>query len=235
MELPVEERRRYAVLRLPFGTGNDGSDGRELGACLGRLLGPCVAAPRTALLATPRKEGGKKPIWSFNIASLGVDAFIAHMTNRLKNVFPGDFYKLWVDLASVFYDLAWPTRELSVRAIAADGSVTREFTRRLLLLAVGVSGKRQYGSNKAILPGEENVCAVSQMSLFRKLAVKEPLQSGQHRRLPEVDLFGADRLELGYGDRVLFQADGEITRFEAGDFPLRIELRPDSYLALSVR
>ncbi len=233
MGLPIEERRHYAVLRLPFGTGNDGSDGRRLPESLGSIVGPCVAAPRTAILASPNPVGGKKPIWSFNIASLGADAFIAHMTNRFKNVFPGDFYKLWVDLASVFYDFLWPSRELALKAFAASGAAIREFARPLLLLAMGASGRRQYGSNKPILPGEENVIAVSQMPLFRKLAVKGPLQRGEHRGIPEVELFEAQRLEIGYGDRILFQADGEITRLEAGDFPLRMELVDGAYLVLS--
>jgi diacylglycerol kinase family enzyme len=232
MELPPEERRHYAVLRLPFGTGNDGSDGRSLSMSLGRLRGPCVVAPKTAILASPGPRGGKAPIWSFNIASLGVDAFIAHMTNRLKNVFPGDFFKLWVDLASVFYDFAWPTRELRLKAYTALGSVVRDFERKLLLLAIGASGRRQYGSNKSILPDDDNVCAVSQMSLFRKLALKGPLQSGMHRSFPEADLFSAQRLEIEYGDRILFQADGEVVRFDADDFPLRMELVPEAYLAL---
>lgn len=233
MELPPAERRHYIVLRLPFGTGNDGSDGRDLFACLGRLLGPCVASSRTAILTTPNPVGGKRPIWSFNIASFGVDAFIAHMTNRLKTTFPGDFYKLWVDIAAVFYDLAWPSREMGLRAFSATGAVARDFKRRLLLLAIGASGKRQYGSNKAILPDDDNVCAVSQMPLLRKLAAKGPLQRGGHRGFPEVDLFSAARLELDYSDRILFQADGEITRFEAGDFPIFVELVPEAYLCLS--
>jgi diacylglycerol kinase family enzyme len=233
MELPTEERRHYLVLRLPFGTGNDGSDGRDLSASLGQLLEPCVAIPKTAILVSPNREGGKAPIWSFNIASFGVDAFITHMTNHLKNIFPGDSYKLWVDIASVFYDFAWPTRDLELKAYAETGAVVRNFSRRLLLLAIGASGYRQYGSNKAILPGVENVCAVTQMSVFRKLAVKGPLQSGAHRGFPEVDLFSAQRLELKYSDRILFQADGEATRFDAEDFPLKVELVSDSYLTIS--
>lgn len=233
MELPTEERRHYAVLRLPFGTGNDGSDGRDLLACLGRLLGPCLATPMTAIRTSPAGAGGKAPIWSFNIASFGADAYIAHMTNRLKTVFPGDFYKLWVDLAAVFYDLAWPSRELGLKAFSAGGEPVREFRRRLLLLAIGASGNRQYGSNKSILPDENNVCAVSQMPLLRKLAVKGPLQSGGHKAFPEVELFSARRLVLDYADRILFQADGEITRFDAPDFPLTMELVNDAYLALS--
>jgi diacylglycerol kinase family enzyme len=229
MELPVEERRHYAVLRLPFGTGNDGSDGRDLRVTLGRFKGPCVAVPGTAVLTSPNPAGGKAPIWAFNIASLGIDAYITLMTNRLKRIFPGDFYKLWVEIASVLYDFVWPSRELALKAYSAAGSLAREFRRRLLLVAIGASGRRQYGSNKSVLPDEDNVCAVSQMPLLRKLAVKGPLQKGTHRGIPEIDLFSASRLEIDYPDRILFQADGESSLFEPGDFPLRIELLPDAY------
>jgi diacylglycerol kinase family enzyme len=233
MELPTAERKHYAVLRLPFGTGNDGSDGRNLHASLGRFKGPCLALPRTAILTSPKPEGGKRPIWGFNIVSLGVDAYITHMTNRLKKLFPGDFYKFWVDIASVLYDFVWPTRELALKAFSAAGTVVHEFKRELLLVAIGASGRRQYGSNKAILPDDDNVCAVSQMPLLRKLALKGPLQKGTHRGFPEVDFFSASRLEIEYADRILFQADGEDARFDAADFPLRIELLHDAYQVLS--
>ncbi len=68
---------------------------------------------------------------------------------------------------------------MGLRAFSATGAVARDFSRRLLLLAIGASGNRQYGSNKAILPDDNNVCAVSQMPLLRKLAAKGPLQKGR--------------------------------------------------------
>ena len=233
MELPPEERRHYAVLRLPFGTGNDGSDGRDLRVALGRFLGPCAFSQSVAVLTTPKPEGGKGPIWAFNIASFGIDAYVTLMTNKLKTVFPGDFYKLWVDIASVFYNTAWPTREMGIKAHSAAGDLVRDFHREILFVAMGISGRRRYGSNKPILPGDENVCAVNQMPILRKLAVKGPLQTGGHRGFPEVDLFGARKLLIDYADRILFQADGEVTRFDPPDFPLTMELVGDAYLTLS--
>ncbi len=233
MELPPEERRHYAVLRLPFGTGNDGSDGRDLHVALGRFLGPCAFTPRIAVLTTPKGAGGKKPIWAFNIASFGIDAYVTSMTNKLKTVFPGDFYKLWVDIASVFYNFVWPTREMAIKASSATGDIVRDIRREILFVAMGISGGRRYGSNKPILPGDENVCAVNQMPILRKLAVKGPLQTGGHRGFPEVDLFSAHKLLIDYADRILFQADGEVTRFEAPDFPTTMELVGDAYQTLS--
>ena len=229
VELPPEERRRYAVLRLPFGTGNDGSDGRDLRVCLSRLLGPCAFAPRTGVLITPAAAGGKKPIWSFNIASFGADAFIAHMTNEFKAFFPGDFYKICVDIASVFYNLAWPSspRPAGLLGLGREGA---RVPPQNLLLAIGASGRRQYGSNKAILPDDNNVCAMPQVSLLRKLAIKGPLQTGHHE-VSEVELFSASRIELEYGSRLLFQADGEITRFDAADFPIVVKTSKTSTFA----
>jgi diacylglycerol kinase family enzyme len=230
MSLPVEERRHWLVLRLPLGTGNDGSEGRDLGTALGRFLHPCRAGSRPAILVTPNPGGGRQALWSFNIASIGVDAFVADMTNRLKSSFPGDSYKFMVDVAAVAYDFVWPARPMVVRASGPKGE--RLIEKGCLLLAVGASGRRQYGSNKKILPGEENVCFIPQLSLFRKLAVKGPISDGGHAAFPEVELFEADRLLVEYPAPLLFQADGEVTRLETADFPLEFRIIPDAYRVL---
>ncbi|PKL07429.1 MAG: hypothetical protein CVV51_14145, partial [Spirochaetae bacterium HGW-Spirochaetae-7] len=50
---PDELRDRFTVLRLPMGTGNDGSDGRELADSLSRLLGKGAVAVQPALRVRP--------------------------------------------------------------------------------------------------------------------------------------------------------------------------------------
>lgn len=228
MELPPEERDRWLVLRLPLGTGNDGSEGRDLTVALGRFLGPCTAEPRPALLVRPNPAGGKAPLWSFNIASVGADAFIAHLTNRLKTRFPGDSYKVMVDVAAVTYDLLWPSRPMTIRSWQ-EGAGERLVEGDCLLLAIGATGDRQYGSNKKILPGADNVCFIPRMSLFGKLAIKGPISAGHHSRFREVQLFSADRLLFEYPGPLLFQADGEVIRLEAGDFPLEFTVVRNAY------
>ena len=226
MDLTEAERSRFVVLRLPLGTGNDGADARELLPALSLLLGPSRFYRQSALRVTPAsagRPGGKGPWWSFNIASLGADAFVSDMTNRLKLTFPGDSYKLWVELATVFYDALWPTRGFEVRAWDAKGREVRFFRGDLLLLAMGVSGRRTYGSNKPILPDDDDVCMVRQMPFLRKLVVKGPLTTGRHRGIPEVDLFSAARVEIGFRLRALVQMDGEVERLEPGDFPVVFE------------
>lgn len=226
MDLTEAERSRFVVLRLPMGTGNDGADSRELLPALELLLGPSRFDRQSALRVTPAsagKPGGKGPWWSFNIASLGADAFVSDMTNRLKLTFPGDSYKLWAELATVFYDALWPTRGYEVRAWDARGKEVKRFYGDILLLAMGVSGHRTYGSNKAILPDDDDVCLVRQMPLLRKLVVKGPLTTGRHRGHPEVDLFSAAKVEIGFRHRALVQMDGEVERLAAEDFPVVFE------------
>jgi diacylglycerol kinase family enzyme len=235
VEMPASEHGRFALLRLPLGTGNDGSEGRDLVSCLGRLLGPMAFAPSRALRVVPNPSGGKLPLWSFNIASVGLDAFVCQMTNRLKAVLPGDSFKFWVDVASVFYDRIWPPAELSVTAFDEAGAEIFSFKKTCILLAMGASGRRQYGSNKPILPDEDNACAVFQMSLLKKLAFKDRIASGLHRDLGAdyVKLFSASRIRLDYDRGILLQREGEVAELAAADFPLDLELSEPLYNVLS--
>jgi diacylglycerol kinase family enzyme len=232
MELEPEKRSRFLVLRLPFGTGNDGSDGRDLVESLGRLLGVCASEARPAIRCRAAASSGRGTFWAFNIASFGLDAYVAHMTNRLKSLFPGDSYKLWVDLSTVLYDRIFRVVPMGIRAWRDAGEPVRDLRRACLLLAIGASGNRQYGSNKRILPDEDNVCAISQTGLFTKLAAKGRIERGLHRGLPIVDLFSAYRIEVEYGERVLFQADGEVVDLKPSDFPFTLDIEPNSYNVL---
>ncbi len=233
-DLSPEERERFALLRLPFGTGNDGSEGRSLDVCLGRLLGPASAVPRRAIRVIPNPLGGKLPMYSFNIASIGLDAYVCDMTNRLKTAFPGDSYKFWVDVASVFYELAWPLAPLGVRATDSRGRLCAAFRETCLLFAFGASGNRQYGANKPILPDKDNACVVFSMPLLKKLAFKDRIASGGHRSLggDVVRLFSAERVVFDYGRGILLQRDGEVTELSPQDFPLTMELTEPCYNVL---
>lgn len=214
---------RVCLLRLPFGTGNDGSDGRTLGESLRLLTGPAYFALQRAVrvYAANKKDS---PWYAFNIASIGLDAFVTNMTNRLKNVMPGDSYKVWLDIACLFYNRIYRIGNMKVRATAADGAVVMEHTDRMALYVMGASGFRTYGSNQKILPDANNVCGIREMPLIRKLALKPRILVGSHALLPEVVLYGADRVVFDYGEKILVQLDGEAHLLEAADFPLVMEL-----------
>jgi diacylglycerol kinase family enzyme len=224
---PAHVRSNIAVLRLPLGTGNDGTDSACLSGALELLVNPVHIefAPAVLLTTAPDGPAGEKgPYLAFNILSVGLDAFVTHMTNKMKGRFPGDSYKLWVDIASIFYDSAYKVDYLDVRALDDQNSEIRLIHEKLLLLAMGVSGYRTYGSQKKILPDDRNVCAIKQMLLHRKVAIKSQAAKGTHINNPEADLFSAHRLEFSGKYPILAQMDGETILLQLEDFPAAMEL-----------
>jgi diacylglycerol kinase family enzyme len=234
---PLALRSNAAVLRLPMGTGNDGADSPDLASALDLLIKPSRIeyAPALRLIpaqggplingdVSPGVDGAKGPFLAFNILSVGIDAFITHMTNKMKGKLPGDFYKLWVDIASLLYDRLYTVGFLDVKAFDEHGGGVRSFREKLLLLAIGISGHRTYGSQKKILPDDRNVCALKQMSLLRKLALKGLFTTGTHINKPEAILFNAHRVEFSGDYPILAQMDGETVLLQREDFPALIEM-----------
>lgn len=211
------------LLRLPFGTGNDGSDGRSLDQSLALLTGETTFQKQSAVRVSTSGQNAKS-WYAFNIASVGLDAFVTYMTNKVKHLFPGDFYKIWVDLACLFYDRIYRIGEMSVIAEDRDGKELRRDGGRMILYLMGASGSRTYGSNQKILPDERNVCGMRDMSLARKLTLKPHLKDGSHAAFPECILYSANRIVIDYGERILLQLDGEGHLLEPTDFPLTMEL-----------
>ena len=220
---PAAIRSNFAVLRLPMGTGNDGADGWELEPVLDRLIYPSVIEYARALrltTATPRKG----PFMAFNILSVGLDAFVTHMTNKMKGTLPGDSYKLWVDIASLLYYRLYTVGSMEVSAYDDAGRQVETFNEKVLLMAVGAGGRRTYGSHKWILPDDRNVCVVRQMPLLRKVALKGLFTTGEHIHKPESKLFNAHRVEFRGENPILAQMDGETVLLKPEDFPAAIEL-----------
>ena len=224
---PESVRSNVAVLRLPMGTGNDGADSPDLAKALDLLIKPSRVELAPAIRLLPAPGGGlatKGPFIAFNVLSVGIDAFITHMTNKMKKKSPGDFYKLWVDVAALLYGALYTVGFLDVRAPGGRGEEAIAFREKLLLIAVGASGRRTYGSRKRILPDERNVCALRQMPLLRKLALKGPLAKGLHAGQPEARMFSARRVEISGEHPILAQTDGETVLLRKEDFPAVIEL-----------
>ena len=219
---PAELRRDFAVLRLPMGTGNDGSDAWELDKALSLIIEPSVVKQQRAIRLIP--ASGKGPYLAFNILSVGLDAFVTHMTNKMKGKLPGDSYKLWVDVAALLYDRIYKVDFMDVRARNEEGNEVKAFREKLLLLAVGESGRRTYGSHKWILPDDRNVCAIKQMHVLKKFALKGLFSKGGHVHRPEAMLWNAHAVEFSARPPILAQMDGESVLLEEGDFPAVIEL-----------
>jgi diacylglycerol kinase family enzyme len=220
---PGEIQSSCAVLRLPMGTGNDGADAPELSAALARIIEPSkIALARALQLTTSTK--GKGPFLAFNILSVGFDAFVTDSTNKMKGRLPGDSYKLWVDVASIFYDKLYEVGPMYVTAFDEEGRQVQSLHESVLLLAVGASGNRTYGSHQHVLPDERNVCLLRQMPLRRKLVLKTLFAKGQHTNMPEANLFNASRVEFHGAYSILAQMDGEAVLLKKEDFPCAITL-----------
>jgi diacylglycerol kinase family enzyme len=214
---------RFVILRLPMGTGNDGADSPHLDRALDLLIKPSVIQKRRALFLETA-VAGKGPFPAFNILSVGLDAFVTHMTNKMKGNLPGDSYKLWVDVASLLYDKLYKVRPMNITVYDDHGAVIDTLEKTVLLAAVGESGFRTYGSQKKILPDERNVCIVEQMSLLRKVALKGLFTTGEHTSLPESHLYTAQRIEITGTENILAQMDGEAVELTPADFPCTIAL-----------
>ncbi|MDR2942757.1 MAG: diacylglycerol kinase [Treponema sp.] len=235
---PARFRSSCAVLRLPLGTGNDGADSPVMEGALDLLIKP-VNVEYTPALRLVTAQGGparsKGPFLAFNILSAGLDAFVTHMTNKMKGKLPGDSYKLWVDIAALFYDRLYKVDYINVKAFNDKGKEVNSFREKLLLLAVGASGYRTYGSGNKILPDGRNVCAVKQMPLLRKIALKDLFGTGEHIDKPESILFNAHKVEFSSIYPLLAQMDGEAVLLERDDFPASIELTEPLIPLLKIR
>jgi diacylglycerol kinase family enzyme len=142
----------------------------------------------------------------------------------MKALLPGDSYKLWVDLAALFYDRIFKIGPMDVEAFDEAGNTVQALREPVLLLAAGASGRRTYGSQKHILPDERNVCVTRQMSLLRKIKLKERFSAGTHIDAPECLLFNAAKIIFTTNEPILAQTDGETVLIQAEDFPACVEM-----------
>jgi diacylglycerol kinase family enzyme len=220
-------RRSIAVLRLPMGTGNDGADSPTLAGALDLLLNPVHIEFTSAVQLVTAQNGSsawkKEDFLAFNILSLGLDAYVTHMTNVRKGK-PGSGYKFWIDMAALSYEKKYNVDYFDVRAFDVNNKELLSFREKLLLLAMGVTGHRTYGSQQHILPDNRNVCGVKKIPFSRKLKIKKQIAKGKHLKNRDAILFNAHRLEIKFNQPILVQMDGETALLQPDDFPAVISL-----------
>lgn len=213
---------KVCFIRMPFGTGNDATDGRKLDQTMALLTGEAYFA-RQGAVHVHSPANTKIDFYAFNIASIGLDAFVTHITNRVKRFFPGDFYKFCVDAACLFYNKIYKVNKMTVSAMQITDELIFTHEDRMILYAMGISGFRTYGSNQKILPDTNNVCGVREMPLLRKLKLKKLFRFGAHTAVPETLLYSANKLVINYSEKILVQVDGESHLLIPSDFPIVME------------
>ena len=224
LDLPREVREGILFFRLPLGTGNDAAETRDWSTALEALSGRgAVGVLVQPLRVLEVKAQGHPLHFSFNIASVGLDAFVVHMTNRLKSWFPGNSYSLMVDVATFFYELFVQVVP-STLELTTQGKLVLRWEDRFLLAALGTSGHRTYGAGKRVLPDEDNFCLAGKRNIFSKLAYRKPFYQGTHRGLEGITLARGDRLQVVSPVRVPIQMDGEVLWLDPPDFPLVMEV-----------
>ncbi|MFW5684837.1 MAG: diacylglycerol/lipid kinase family protein [Spirochaetota bacterium] len=211
-----------AFVRLPFGTGNDGADAPDLPTAVRLLLGSAELRRTGRLVVRP---AGMSEFSGYNIASIGLDAYVAYLTNRLKGRFTGDLYKLLADVMTLFYERVVGAGRMRAEIIddrGRPGGLEGEF----LLFAVGVSGYRQYGGGKLVMPGYENLCAIESLGLLGKLRLKSLFYRGEHIHEPNVSMRAVTRAIVHYERSIPLQIDGETVWLHAENFPLEFQVLP---------
>lgn len=202
-----------AVLRLPYGSGNDSADVPTFAHLFEDTVG-WQAGYADAVRVTTRLE----TLYAFNIASIGLDAFITDMHGRLKRVLPGDSYRMITNVAVLFYERLVGLQRMVVRA--ADG---REAAGFIMLAAFGAGGRRTYGNHMHVLPGDENVCIMSHGGLRTKLRLKRLFMAGLHVNEPQATVWTTPSMTVEYDGSLPLQVDGEARRVGSEEFPVRFE------------
>ena len=213
---------RLKLLRLPLGTGNDVADASTFTEAYELILG----SQRTVKTgATQVTTGAGSSLYSFNVGSIGLDAYIVGLTNRFKRVIPGDAYKVMVDLGSLFYEQRVHPGRMDIRIHGSNGVTELDgFVPSMVI--VGISGRRTYGGHMSVLPGAENVCVVGGMSVWKKIRSKKKFYAGRHGELAEVRFYDARQVDISYSGRMPLQLDGELVWLESGDFPISLRVLP---------
>jgi len=224
LSLPLAIREHLLFFRLPLGTGNDAAETRDWDEALELLSGRGqVSAQPQPLPVLEIQAPGHEVHYSFNIASVGLDAFVVHMTNRLKSWFPGDSYSLMVDVATFFYE-AFVRVVPSKIELTDRGRTVVQWDKPFLLAALGTSGHRTYGAGKKVLPDHDNFCLAGRKNLFTKLSYRKPFFTGTHRGLDGIVLAAGTALKVESPVRVPLQMDGEVLWLDPVHFPLTMEV-----------
>ncbi len=211
-----------AFHRLPMGTGNDAPFDPDLHHALHTLARADSTRPTGAVRVTTA-EGRTR--YSFNIASLGVDAYVTDVSNRVKRVIPGDIYRAVADVSVIFYEPLYKLKKMEIRLTPfSEAEPPTSVTGTFLLLALGISGRRTYGDGKRVLPGDENFCAMRNTTLRRRLALRKTFYAGGHVYEPEAVVRSARSCEIDYHGKIPVQFDGEALWLNQSSFPITMEV-----------
>jgi diacylglycerol kinase family enzyme len=218
--LPREQRQRVVVFRFPAGSSNDGPISRKPAEAARRLL--VGTSPRSLKALEIETAPGRREL-GFNIASIGIDAYTSIKNEQFRSLFGGNSYRGLANLAVLFYNTFHDPGRVNLE-IETDQGEALSIEARVILLALGVSGRRTYGGGIPVLPEESNLCLVEHLGLAGKVLLKGRLLAGTHGDHPKVHLYMASRLAVSAERRMPIQIDGEVRWLEPEEWPLTMHL-----------
>ena len=244
---------KILVLRLPLGTGNDGTDCTFIGETF-ELLKSSIIYSNAKVLVTntendPPEESikqaspffskycdikSKAPWLTFNIASIGIDSFICFITNLIKSKFPGNIYHILIPLCGLFYDRVFKTGTAKIEMFdnLEDETPSNTFNGKIFLTVMGTSGYRTYGGGHKVLPNFNNVCIASKIPLWRVIRDNGKFASGKHVGMDIGRMFTAEKMIINYDQPLMLQCDGECYLLCKDHFPLTVEKRNAGFKVL---
>lgn len=232
---------RITILRLPLGTGNDGTDGHTLEETITLLENPLHFANTRAVKVyfegkpteqdiknsgkDPKKYEDKvtpAPWYAFNITSIGLDAFVVYMTNLFKKKVPGDFYQLCVPLSGIIYDHVFKPGNGRFELYDKDGNKIEEVSTKIEMFTFGASGYRMYGGGHKVFPNDNNVCITPKISLLGLMIHNHEFIDGSYKP-PVAYAYKAEKAKIYYDKPILLETDGETYLMCKEHFPLVME------------
>lgn len=253
----VEKKRevimnKITILRLPLGTGNDGTDGHTVEETIDLLKSQLKFENAQAIKVYPEGNPtpeqiaatGKNPEdycgkdyvapwYAFNIASMGIDAYVCHMTNVIKKKFPGNFYHAVIDLCGLVYDKKFKPGNGVFEYFDEQGNKFKEISTQIEMFTMGPNGHRQYGGGHKILPNDNNTCLTYKLSLLSLMINNKHYADGTHAGTKLSYLNKADKVRISYDQPVVIQCDGETILLCKEHFPIVMEKTPPCLRILS--
>lgn len=237
-------KNQITILRLPLGTGNDGTDGHKIEETIELLSGKLNFENAPAVKVYPENQVTKEqilasgynpekynrndpqyPWYAFNIASVGLDAFVVYMTNTVKEKLPGNFYQLCVPLSGFVYDKKpFESGTAKMEFFDVDGNLIYQEENPITIFVFGASGHRYYGGGHYILPTEDNICLAPKITLMQLIKVNHQFIDGSFVGGGIAFLHSAKKVRFSYDKSLLLQCDGEVAFLCKDHFPLIFEI-----------
>ena len=210
-------------LHVPLGSGNDTAEVKDIKQSYELITGSHNIKKANAVRIS---DDTGDVTYACNIASIGIDGYVAHVANEIKKVFGETSYWVASKIAPISYYLENPGSRIDFFTVYSlkNRLNCESYQSNHLITAIGAKGYSEYGHGMKILPDERNVCTVQHMNLLRLLQNEPIFYKGQHEILPEVHFYKSNRIEFRSTQPLWLQRDGQTTHVSLKQYPLIFEM-----------